>query len=99
IGPDSQIKRIIDEIDKVNRQKKENLKHPDIQLKSILLTQNSPIVDRPLYETDLRNDYFCMVISVQRGDNEFINPSPTTVLQPGDLLWIVGDPAQFDKMK
>lgn len=99
IGTDSQIKRLNDEIDKVNRQKKENLKHPDIQLKSILLTQNSPIINRPLYETDLRNDYFCMVISVQRGDNEFINPSPTTVLQPGDLLWIVGDPAQFDKMK
>ncbi len=99
IGTDSQIKRLNDEIDKVTKQKKENLKHPDIQLKSILLTKDSPIIDRPLYETDLRNDYFCMVISVQRRDNEFINPSPSTVLQAGDLLWIVGDPAQFDKMK
>lgn len=99
IGTDSQIKRLNDEIDKVNRIKKENLRHPDIQLKSILLTPDSPIINRPLFETDLRNDYFCMVISVQRGDNEFINPSPSTVLQSGDLLWIVGDPAQFDKMK
>ncbi len=98
IGTDSQIKRLNDEIDKVNN-KKETLRHPDIQLKSILLTQDSPIIDRPLYETDLRNDYFCMVISVQRGDSEFINPNPSTVLQAGDLLWIVGDPAQFDKMK
>lgn len=99
IGTDSQIKRLNDEIDNVNNQKKESLKHPDIELKSILLTQDSPIIDRPLYETDLRNDYFCMVISVQRGDSEFINPGPSTVLQAGDLLWIVGDPAQFDKMK
>ncbi len=99
IGTDSQIKRLNDEIDNVNSQKKDSLKHPDIELKSILLTKDSPIIDRPLYETDLRNDYFCMVISVQRGDSEFINPNPTTVLQAGDLLWIVGDPAQFDKMK
>ncbi len=98
IGTDSQIKRLNDEIDNVNN-KKDTLRHPDIQLKSILLTPESPIIDRPLYETDLRNDYFCMVISVQRGDSEFINPSPSTVLQAGDLLWIVGDPAQFDKMK
>ncbi|MDE6854889.1 MAG: TrkA C-terminal domain-containing protein, partial [Muribaculaceae bacterium] len=79
--------------------KKDTLRHPDIELKSILLTPNSPIIDRPLYETDLRNDYFCMVISVQRGEDEFINPRPDTVLHAGDLLWIVGDPTQFDKMK
>ncbi len=99
IGTDSQIKRLNDEIDNISSQKKDTLRHPDIELKSILLTQDSPIIDRPLFETDLRNDYFCMVISVQRGDSEFINPNPSTVLQAGDLLWIVGDPAQFDKMK
>ncbi|MDE6632270.1 MAG: cation:proton antiporter, partial [Muribaculaceae bacterium] len=98
IGTDSQIKRLNDAIDKVS-QKKDSLRHTDIELKSILLTQDSPIIDRPLFETDLRNDYFCMVISVQRGDSEFINPNPNTVLKAGDLLWIVGDPAQFDKMK
>ncbi len=99
IGTDSQIKRLNDEMDKVSL-KKDSLKHPDIELKSILLTKDSPIIDRPLYETDLRNDYFCMVISVQRGDSsEFITPTPTTVLEPGDLLWVVGDPSQFDKMK
>ncbi|MDE5585398.1 MAG: TrkA C-terminal domain-containing protein, partial [Muribaculaceae bacterium] len=99
IGSDSQIKRLNDEIDRTCQTKKDTLRHPDIELKSILLTPNSPIIGRPLYETDLRNDYFCMVLSVQRGDGEFINPRPDTVLQSGDLLWIVGDPAQFDKMK
>ena len=99
IGTDSQIKRLNDEIDKTGQIRKESLRHPDIELKSIMLTPKSPIIERPLYETDLRNDYFCMVLSVQRGDGEFINPRPDTVLQAGDLLWIVGDPTQFDKMK
>ena len=99
IGSDSQIKHLNDEIDRSCLTRKESLRHPDIELKSILLTPNSPIIDRPLYETDLRNDYFCMVLSVQRGDGEYITPRPDTVLHAGDLLWIVGDPTQFDKMK
>lgn len=98
IGIDEQIKRLNDSMDNMTSGK-ESLKHPEIELKSILLTPNSPIIGRPLYETDLRKDYFCMVVSVQRGEKEFANPSPQTVLQAGDRLWIVGDPAQFDKMK
>ena len=99
IGTDSQIKRLNDEIDRAGQIKKDSLRHPDIELKSILLTPNSPIIERPLRETDLRNDYFCMVLSVQSGNGEFINPRPDTILHAGDLLWIVGDPSQFDKMK
>lgn len=98
IGTDQGIKRLNDVMD-LSSQRKESLKRPDIELKSVLLTDNSPIINRPLYETDLLKDYFCMVVSVQRGENEFINPSPNTILEAGDLLWVVGDPNQFYKMK
>lgn len=98
IGTDREIKRLNDTMDRI-QPRKDNQRHPDIELKSVLLTNKSPIINRPLYETDLRKDYFCMVVSVQRGDDEFINPSPNTVLEPGDRLWVVGDAKQFDKMK
>jgi len=98
IGTDQGIKRLNDVMD-LSSQRKESLKRPDIELKSVLLTDNSPIINRPLYETDLLKDYFCMVVSVQRGENEFINPSPNTILEAGDRLWVVGDPNQFYKMK
>lgn len=98
IGTDDQIKRLNDEIDSTPV-KMDSLRHPDIELKCILLTENSPIINRPLHETDLRNDYFCMVVSIQRDAAEYIDPTSSTVLQAGDLLWIVGDPSQFDKMK
>ncbi len=98
IGTDAQIKSLNDSIDR-QTSKKDSLVHPDIELKSVLLTPNSPIIDRPLYETDLRKDYFCMIVSVQRGEDEFINPSPEMILESGDLLWVVGDPKAFIKMK
>ena len=98
IGTDQQIKKLNDDIDRQSA-KKEISRHPDIELKSVLLTKNSPIIDRPLYETDLRNDYFCMIVSVQRGEVGFIDPKPDIVLEAGDLLWVVGDPKEFVKMK
>lgn len=98
IGTDQQIKKLNDEIDRQSN-KKENLRHPDIELKSVLLTPNSPIIERPLYETDLRKDYFCMIVSVQRGEEGFIEPKPDMVLEAGDLIWVVGDPKEFVKMK
>lgn len=98
IGSDQQIKKLNDDIDRQSA-KKEITRHPDIELKSVLLTKNSPIIDRPLYETDLRKDYFCMIVSVQRGDEGFIDPKPDMVLEAGDLLWVVGDPKEFVKMK
>ena len=98
IGTDQQIKRFNDDMDRTCA-RKETQPRPDIELKSVLLTEHSPVIDRPLYETDLRKDYFCMVVSVQRGEDTFINPSPDTVLEAGDRLWVVGDPKEFDKMK
>lgn len=98
IGTDQQIKNLNDAIDR-STAKKEISRHPDIELKSVMLTADSPIINRPLYETDLRKDYFCMIVSVQRGEDDFIDPSPEMELVAGDLLWVVGDPKEFDKMK
>lgn len=72
IGTDHQIKRFNDEMDKSVAKKETH--HPDIELKSVLLTDDSPIINRPLYETDLRKDYFCMVVSVQRGEKRIHQP-------------------------
>ena len=98
IGTDQQIKNLNDAIDR-STARKEITRHPDIELKSVLLTADSPVINRPLYETDLRKDYFCMIVSVQRGEDDFIDPSPDMGLVAGDLLWVVGDPKEFDKMK
>ena len=98
IGTDQQIKNLNDAIDR-STARKEITRHPDIELKSVLLTADSPVINRPLYETDLRKDYFCMIVSVQRGEDDFIDPSPDMELVAGDLLWVVGDPKEFDKMK
>lgn len=58
------------------------------------ISDKSPIVGKKLSQARLREDYRSMLVAVQRGDNdeEFLNPTPELCFEPGDILWIVGDP-------
>lgn len=100
IGTDDQIKHLNDELELVEKAyTKLDVKQPEVSLRSIRLTASSPIVGKPLAQTNIREDYYCIIVKVQRADGEFVNPQPDTVLRAGDLIWVVGDESQFKKMK
>lgn len=100
IGTDEQIQRLNDDLDKEeNAYQASMLVNPQIELSSIKLADTSPIIGRPLSHLDIRNLYTAMIVKIMREEGEYIAPEPDTVLAPGDTIWIVGDPAMFDKMK
>lgn len=99
IGTDDQIKRLNDELEHDEKiYSNNNTIEPEVTLRPILLTDSSPIINTPLAETDIRGDFYCIIVKVQRGD-EFIQPEADTVLVPGDRIWVVGDETQFSRMK
>ncbi|MDE6009269.1 MAG: cation:proton antiporter, partial [Muribaculaceae bacterium] len=100
IGTDEQIKRLNDEIEQNEKAFKAVEVSPvNVELRSILLTGSSPIINIPLGKTNLRTDYYSMIVKVQRDDNEFEQPGPNTVLHEGDIIWVVGDSSRIDQMK
>lgn len=100
IGTDDQIKQLNDDLETAREAvMAKAAPQPQVEFKSIRLTPESPIIGRPLSETDIRGDYYTMIVKVQRDEDEWIQPGPDTVLQAGDVLWVVGDPKQFVKMK
>lgn len=99
IGTDDQIKRLNDDIAAADSLFAKAVDHqPEVELKSLQLSATSPIVGKPLSTTDIRGDFYSMLVKVQRGE-EFLMPEPSMVLVPGDVVWVVGDPTQFVKMK
>lgn len=99
IGTDDQIKALNDDIERDERMLAEHGgETPEIELRSLRLTDRSPIAGRPLSETRIREDYDSMLVKVQRG-GEYIQPEPSTVLLPGDVIWVVGDAVRMDEMK
>lgn len=100
IGTDEQIKMLNDAIEAEKHAiESRTVQRPQVELASIRLGSDSPIIGKPLAQTDLRNEYYSMLVKIFREDEGYIQPSPDLMLQAGDVVWLVGDPIQFDRMK
>lgn len=54
----------------------------------------SPLVSLSIRETMIREKNKALIVCLERKDQRFINPDVSTVIQAGDLLWIVGEEKQ-----
>ena len=100
IGTDDQLKQLNEDIEMAEYIA---AAHPTnqhkVELRNLKLTENSPIVNHRLGDTNIQKDYYSMIVKVQRGEDDFFQPDRDTILLPGDVIWVVGDPEFFDKMK
>ncbi|MCM1152946.1 MAG: cation:proton antiporter [Muribaculum sp.] len=100
IGTDDQIQHLNNDLES---EEKTSLSmasvQPKVELKSIRLTKDSPIIGKSLTDTDIRHDFYSMIVKIFREQEGFIQPGPDTILKPGDIVWVVGDPSRFDNMK
>lgn len=100
IGTDEQIKQLNDDLERdeqINATR--TLSQPQVELGSLRLSDKSPIINIPLSQTRIREDFYSIILKVQKPDGEDFTPDYNTVLRAGDTIWVVGDIAQFDKMK
>ena len=99
IGNDEQLRKLNEDLDAATKAGiMLNIKQNPVDLSSIRLESDSPIVGVPLKNTDILHDYYSMIVKIKRGD-DFIQPLPDVSLQPGDVVWVVGDPEFTDRMK
>ena len=92
IGTDEQIQQLLDIVENSANSQKDNAdNNPKIEFTSIVLSKNSPIIDKKIADTDIRERYCAMLVSVEHADGSFENPTGETVLHEGDNIWVVGD--------
>lgn len=100
IGNDEQIKRLNDDIERDEKAYRSlDVYNSNVVLRSLALTGKSPIINVSLGETNIRHDFYCMIVKVQRGEDIFEQPGADTVLREGDIIWVVGDPDKMELMK
>lgn len=99
IGTDEQIQKLNEDIESYEKVTEDlPIYNTRVELCNIRLSENSPIIGKPLIDARVRQDYYSMVIKVQRGD-EMLVPSPGIVFCKDDIVWIVGDPKNIEKLK
>ncbi len=96
IGSDEQLRRLNDDL-QAAREATGHIEHDQqpVELSSVQLTENSPVIGIPLGQTDFLHDFGAMVVKMMR-NGVFCGPDPALVLHANDVVWIVGDPNYFD---
>lgn len=88
IGTDEQIQNLKPAIEKIDL---DSETFDSYGLKSFLVTESSPLVNKTIRDCGLREMIHGLVVGIERGSKRLLNPDSSLVLQPGDLVWVVGD--------
>lgn len=70
----------------------------EFRLTNIQLSESSPLAGKTVATSGLRNKYQTLLVSMAR-NGEFITPEGDTVLEPHDILWLVGRPKTIASLK
>ena len=89
IGTDEQIQAMLPILESSSTPPTET--SGEVKFTHFTLSEKSPLIGKRLGDTSLREDYKSMIVSVERGEDNFLSPTPDLVFQEGDIVWIVGD--------
>lgn len=67
----------------------EESKEEDMELRQILVGENSVFLGKNLIQLNLRENYKTMVVGLERGEKKLTSVNPDYVFQEGDIVWIV----------
>lgn len=98
IGTDEEIQAMLPDVEATPDNDTPAITTDDIKLSSLELSESSPLVGLSVSESRLGSQYGLLLVSVDR-DGTFINTDVNTRFQPGDVIWLVGNTASFDKLR
>jgi K+/H+ antiporter YhaU regulatory subunit KhtT len=61
-----------------------------------IIAEHSPYANRTLAELGLREELGVLIVGVRRGAEQIANPGPEFRVQPGDILYLWGNPKQVE---
>ncbi|MCF8381154.1 MAG: cation:proton antiporter [Bacteroidales bacterium] len=72
-----------------------NLHFPDLEISAIKIDEGSEIVGKNISGINLKSKFSVSIIAIRRGDENIINPAAKTILQPEDIVYIIGTSHQI----
>lgn len=96
IGTDEQIQQMLPLVEATSTPERRST---DVKFTHFAIGEQSPLVGKLLKYARLNEDYESLLVAVQRGEEDFIMPTPDLEFRASDILWIVGDPARLHELK
>ena len=97
IGTDAQLAQLLPQVE-AEADADTRGQSAEVELRSIMLSFNSPLVGQTPASASLRTRYKVLLVAVSR-DGEFIDTAPDLTFTPGDIVWFAGTNSDIAKLK
>lgn len=70
----------------------------EMKLRSFTISKTSPFIGKNLKDSGIRDEYNCLVVGVDEGQKNLTLITPSRCLQAGDVLWVVGEEKDLERI-
>ncbi|MDO4159599.1 MAG: cation:proton antiporter [Prevotellaceae bacterium] len=98
IGSDEQFAAFSSAMNKEVYEDDPEIEKREMKLRQIVIGEKSEFAGKSLRESGIREKYNCMVIGLEEGKETLTQVEPSLVLNVGDVIWIVGEQEDIDKI-
>lgn len=70
----------------------------EMKLRQLIINGKSEFCGKSLLESGIRDKYNCMVVGLEEGQENLTKIAPTRTFEKGDILWIVGEESDLQKI-
>lgn len=75
-----------------------DLSQSAVNLRQFIIDAESVFSGKTIEESGIREQYRCLIVGLERGDTSLHDPTADTVLEEGDLVWIVGEDSNIYRL-
>ncbi|MDR2626873.1 MAG: cation:proton antiporter [Dysgonamonadaceae bacterium] len=97
VGTDERLQQIQQEMETVHAEN-ENLAPNTVDLRSFTIEKDSFLTGKTIRESGVGQQYNCVIVGIEREDTSMMNPDSAIVLEPGDLIWVVGEVENIQRL-
>ena len=65
---------------------------------TVTVNATSPLLNKTIKASDLRDNWNCLVIGLERGNYTIVNPNISLVFEKNDLLWVLGKQKMINQL-
>ena len=98
IGNDEQLQKFAASLNNELIPKDLEIEKREMKLRQLIISGKSEFCGKSLIESGIRDNYNCMVVGLEEGQENLTKVAPTRVFEKGDILWIVGEESDLRRI-
>ena len=91
IGNDEQLTQFGRTLDFETIPEDEHIEDREMKLQKFVISSKSKLIGTDLQNSGIRDQYNCMVVGIEEGQQHLTIVNPSHVFQAGDIVWMVGE--------